>query len=87
MKKYLSENQPDRSILSEADQALIGNMFDQYKLEKNTGLYEIRNERYYYALGFNLNKVVEQLQPDYRSTLYEQNRDFDVFLNEISNDL
>lgn len=82
-KRFLSENEVDTSMLTEADRSLISGMFANYQIKKDKGLYDIYNDRYYYQLGYNISMILEQFLPDYQETLYREENSFNRYLEEL----
>lgn len=82
-KRFLAEDISETSMLAEKDLALITNMFENYELEKDKGLYDIYNDRYYYPLGYNISMILEKHLPDYRETIYTKEHNFNRYLEEL----
>ncbi len=82
-KRYLSRNELDTSMLTEADRSLISGMFAEYQIKKDKGLYDIYNDRYYYQLGYNISMILEQYLPEYQKTLYREENNFNRYLEEL----
>ena len=82
-KRYLSENIPDNSMLMDEDQSLVTNLFDNYDISKDKALYNIYNDRYYYAIGFNISMILENHLPKYKESIYSKEQNFNTYLKEI----
>ena len=53
--------------------------------QKNTGIYELRNDKYFYVLGVNLHLVFSKIKPEYRTTVFTENQTFDSLLVDYLN--
>ena len=69
MKRYLAENRPDASFLTDEDKRSIINMFDGYDVSKDKALFDIYNSRYYYQIGYNISMILENYELDFISRI------------------
>ena len=69
MKRYLAENRPDASFLTDEDKRSIINMFDGYDVSKDKALFDIYNSRYYYQIGYNISMILEKYELDFISRI------------------
>ena len=83
-KRYMSDHATDTSMLSEMDREFIGNIFAGYEPERDTGLSDIYNHRYYYQLGYNISMILEKYLPGYAETLYQKEFNFNPYLKSLA---
>ena len=67
------------TMLEEIDSLYVKNRFKDYSLKKDGWMYNVWGS-YYYALGFNLTRVLEKLAIDYQKTIFKDNISFDIYL-------
>jgi len=82
-KRYLSQHQSNTTMLVKEDTSLITNMFEEYDVSEDKGLYDIYNDRYYYQLGFNISMVLEKHLPSYKKSIYAQEQNFNSYLQQL----
>ena len=69
MKRYLAQNRPDASFLTDEDKKSIINMFDGYDVSIDKALFDIYNSRYYYQIGYNISMILEKYELDFISRI------------------
>jgi hypothetical protein len=69
MKRYLAENRPDASFLTDEDKKSITNMFEGYEVSKDNNLFNIYNSRYYYPIGYNISMILEKYEHNFKSRI------------------
>ncbi|MCA0931282.1 hypothetical protein LCM02_02385 [Lutimonas saemankumensis] len=69
IKRYLAENRPDASFLTDEDKKSIVNMFAGYEVSKDKNLFNIYNSRYYYVIGYNISMILEKYEHDFISRI------------------
>ena len=69
IKRYLAENRPDASFLTDQDKKSIVNMFAGYEVSKDKNLFNIYNSRYYYVIGYNISMILEKYEHDFISRI------------------
>lgn len=82
-KIYLSQNISDNSMLSEQDSIYFTNMFKNYEVKKDKGLYNIYNDRYYYQLGYNLSMILKLHLPEYKESIYIKENNFNSYIDQL----
>lgn len=82
-KRYVAENGCDTSMLTAEDKLFVTDMFEGYDVNKDKGLYDIYNDRYYYQLGFNISMILEKYLPEYRESIYVTEQNFNSYLEEL----
>ena len=83
-KRFLSRRVMETEMLSEKDHAYITTMFDGYDVQKDKGLYDIYNDRYYYQLGYNISMILEKHFPEYKESVYTKEFNFNRFIEILS---
>ena len=83
-KRYLSGHVSDTSMLSDSERERIRGHFKGYQPERDTGLPDIYNDRYYYQLGYNLSMILEKHLPAYAITIYKSAFDFNTYLRKLA---
>ena len=69
IKRYLAENRPDASFLTDEDKKSITDMFNGYEVLKDKNLFNIYNSRYYYVIGYNISMILEKFEHDFKSRI------------------
>ena len=69
IKRYLAENRPDASFLTDEDKKSITNMFNDYEVSIDKNLFNIYNSRYYYVIGYNISMILEKYEHDFKSKI------------------
>lgn len=69
IKRYLAENRPDASFLTDEDKKSITDMFNGYEILKDKNLFNIYNSRYYYVIGYNISMILEKYEHDFKSRI------------------
>ena len=82
-KRYISKRNIETKMLSELDLTYITNMFDGYDVQKDKGLYDIYNDRYYYQLGYNISMILEKHLPEYKESIYTQEYNFNRYIEML----
>ena len=83
MKRYLAENRPDASFLTDEDKKSIINMFEGYDVSKDKALFNIYNSRYYYQIGYNIFMILEKYEHDFISRIYTEEVSLLELLEEL----
>lgn len=83
IKRYLAENRPDASFLTDEDKKGITNVFDGYEVSKDKNLFNIYNSRYYYAIGYNISMILEKYDPNFKNRIYAEKVSLRDLLEEL----
>ncbi len=83
-KRYIADHPVDSSAISLDDLKYITNMFVSYSVRNDRALYDIANDRYYYALGYNISMILERFYPEYTQTIYRSIQDLDSYVQELT---
>lgn len=81
MKRIVKEL-PRQVELERVDSFYHYGVYDNYE-RKNDDVMNGLSKQYYYATGLNLAILFEKLKIDYQSTIYQENRSFDMYLKSI----
>lgn len=82
-RRYLAENKPDVSFLTEGDKKDIIDRFNGYKVSKDSLNYNITKDRYWYPLGFNMSMILEKYDPDFKNKIYTEKVTLRDLLEEL----
>jgi len=83
MKRYLAENRPDASFLTDEDKKCIINMFEGYEVSKDKALFNIYNSRYYYQIGYNISMILEKYEHNFKSRIHSEEVSLLELLKEL----
>jgi hypothetical protein len=81
MKRIVKEL-PRQVELERVDSFYHYGVYNNYE-RKNDDVMNGLSKQYYYATGLNLAILFEKLKIDYQSTMYKENRSFDMYLKSI----
>ena len=84
-RRYLAENKPETSFLTEKDKKNIIDRFKGYKVSTDSLNYNITKDRYWYPLGFNMSMILEKYDPDFKNKIYTENVTLRDLLEELKN--
>ncbi|TRZ45640.1 hypothetical protein D3A96_06605 [Robertkochia marina] len=83
-KRFLEKYPSDTSMLNDHNRDYFTDMFKNYEVTQDKGLYDLYNDRYYYQLGYNITMILEKHLPEYKKTLYTNHHNFNAYLNILS---
>ncbi|MFZ9031975.1 MAG: hypothetical protein ACO20F_11900 [Robiginitalea sp.] len=83
LKRYLAENRPDASFLTDEDKKSITDMFNGYEVSKDKNLFNIYNSRYYYVIGYNISMILEKYEHNFKSRIHTEEVSLLELLKEL----